>query len=246
MDETVNPYVEPSLGWTVRNCGKGRLHQPRRPRCSEGARAQRESRHHQDSRDRARQHPILRHGAAVSPAGTPLLSIVTRARTHSLFPRRFVAGDDPKSHRFQLGERRSQSRFEEPISQSRGRERFLSIGVRRDRWSPRPGLDRPPLSAKKGLLREERGGCRMADRRCSETHGGSRVDGKTVTVGITPTSLPVPQTRRKDVVFLELPSPGRKLALRAELRGRGVSQGRQRRFTRRASRGRSRRFNGES
>lgn len=50
----------------------------------------------------------------------------------------------------------------------------------------------------------------MADRRYSKTHEWVTVDGKTVTVGITDFA----QAQLGDVVFLELPSPGRKLAVR--------------------------------
>lgn len=48
----------------------------------------------------------------------------------------------------------------------------------------------------------------MADRRYSKTHEWVTVDGKTATVGITDYA----QSQLGDVVFLELPSPGRKLA----------------------------------
>ena len=50
----------------------------------------------------------------------------------------------------------------------------------------------------------------MADRRYTKTHEWVTVDGKIVTVGITDFA----QSQLGDVVFLELPSPGRKLALR--------------------------------
>ena len=50
----------------------------------------------------------------------------------------------------------------------------------------------------------------MADRRYTKTHEWITVEGKTVTVGITDFA----QSQLGDVVFLELPSPGRKLALR--------------------------------
>ena len=50
----------------------------------------------------------------------------------------------------------------------------------------------------------------MADRRYTKTHEWVQVDGKTVTVGITDFA----QSQLGDVVFLELPSAGRKLALR--------------------------------
>jgi glycine cleavage system H protein len=50
----------------------------------------------------------------------------------------------------------------------------------------------------------------MAERRYTKTHEWVTVDGKTVTVGITDFA----QSQLGDVVFLELPSPGRKLALR--------------------------------
>ena len=50
----------------------------------------------------------------------------------------------------------------------------------------------------------------MADRRYTKTHEWVAVDGKTVTVGITDFA----QAQLGDVVFLELPSPGRKLAVR--------------------------------
>jgi glycine cleavage system H protein len=50
----------------------------------------------------------------------------------------------------------------------------------------------------------------MADRRYTKTHEWVTVEGKTVTVGITDFA----QSQLGDVVFLELPTPGRKLALR--------------------------------
>jgi len=50
----------------------------------------------------------------------------------------------------------------------------------------------------------------MADRRYTKTHEWITVDGKTVTVGITDFA----QSQLGDVVFLELPAAGRKLALR--------------------------------
>ncbi len=50
----------------------------------------------------------------------------------------------------------------------------------------------------------------MADRRYTKTHEWITADGKTVTVGITDFA----QSQLGDVVFLELPSPGRKLAVR--------------------------------
>jgi glycine cleavage system H protein len=50
----------------------------------------------------------------------------------------------------------------------------------------------------------------MADRRYTKTHEWVAVDGKTVTVGITDFA----QSQLGDVVFLELPSPGRTLAER--------------------------------
>jgi glycine cleavage system H protein len=50
----------------------------------------------------------------------------------------------------------------------------------------------------------------MADRRYTKTHEWVTVDGKEVTVGITDFA----QSQLGDVVFLELPSPGRKLAAR--------------------------------
>jgi glycine cleavage system H protein len=50
----------------------------------------------------------------------------------------------------------------------------------------------------------------MADRRYAKTHEWITVDGKTVTVGISDFA----QSQLGDVVFLELPNPGRKLALR--------------------------------
>ena len=50
----------------------------------------------------------------------------------------------------------------------------------------------------------------MADRRYTKTHEWVQFDGKTVTVGITDFA----QSQLGDVVFLELPSPGRKLAVR--------------------------------
>jgi len=50
----------------------------------------------------------------------------------------------------------------------------------------------------------------MADRRYTKTHERVVVDGKSVTVGITDFA----QSQLGDVVFLELPSTGRKLAVR--------------------------------
>ena len=50
----------------------------------------------------------------------------------------------------------------------------------------------------------------MADRRYTKTHEWLTVDGKTVTVGITDFA----QAQLGDVVFLELPAVGRKLASR--------------------------------
>jgi glycine cleavage system H protein len=50
----------------------------------------------------------------------------------------------------------------------------------------------------------------MADRRYTKTHEWLIVDGKTVTVGITDFA----QAQLGDVVFLELPAVGRKLAAR--------------------------------
>ncbi|HVS48520.1 MAG TPA: glycine cleavage system protein GcvH [Candidatus Dormibacteraeota bacterium] len=50
----------------------------------------------------------------------------------------------------------------------------------------------------------------MADRRYTKTHEWVTVDGKTVTVGITDYA----QSQLGDVVFLELPSPGRTLGVR--------------------------------
>lgn len=50
----------------------------------------------------------------------------------------------------------------------------------------------------------------MADRRYTKTHEWIQVDGKSVTVGITDFA----QSQLGDVVFLELPSAGRKLAVR--------------------------------
>lgn len=50
----------------------------------------------------------------------------------------------------------------------------------------------------------------MAERRYTKSHEWITVDGKTVTVGITDFA----QSQLGDVVFLELPSPGRKLAVR--------------------------------
>ena len=47
----------------------------------------------------------------------------------------------------------------------------------------------------------------MADRRYSKTHEWVTVDGKNVTVGITDFA----QSQLGDVVFLDLPKPGRKL-----------------------------------
>src|ERR1700693_5473893 len=53
----------------------------------------------------------------------------------------------------------------------------------------------------------------MADRRYAKTHEWVTVDGKTVTVGISDFA----QSQLGDVVFLELPSPGRKIAGRESL-----------------------------
>jgi len=50
----------------------------------------------------------------------------------------------------------------------------------------------------------------MADRRYTKTHEWVTVDGKTATVGITDFA----QAQLGDVVFLELPSVGRKVAVR--------------------------------
>ena len=50
----------------------------------------------------------------------------------------------------------------------------------------------------------------MAERRYTKTHEWVTVDGKTVTVGITDFA----QSQLGDVVFLELPAAGRKLAVR--------------------------------
>jgi glycine cleavage system H protein len=50
----------------------------------------------------------------------------------------------------------------------------------------------------------------MADRRYTKTHEWVSVDGKIVTVGITDFA----QAQLGDVVFLELPAVGRKLAVR--------------------------------
>ena len=50
----------------------------------------------------------------------------------------------------------------------------------------------------------------MADRRYTKTHEWVTVDGKHATIGITDFA----QAQLGDVVFLELPSPGRKLAQR--------------------------------
>ena len=50
----------------------------------------------------------------------------------------------------------------------------------------------------------------MADRRYSKTHEWVTVDGKHATIGITDYA----QSQLGDVVFLELPSAGRKLAAR--------------------------------
>jgi glycine cleavage system H protein len=49
----------------------------------------------------------------------------------------------------------------------------------------------------------------MADRRYTKSHEWLTVEGKSVTVGITDFA----QAQLGDVVFLELPSPGRKLEL---------------------------------
>jgi glycine cleavage system H protein len=48
----------------------------------------------------------------------------------------------------------------------------------------------------------------MAERRYTKTHEWLMVDGKTATIGITDFA----QAQLGDVVFLDLPSPGRKLA----------------------------------
>ena len=50
----------------------------------------------------------------------------------------------------------------------------------------------------------------MADRRYTKTHEWVAVDGKHATIGITDFA----QAQLGDVVFLELPAPGRKLAAR--------------------------------
>ena len=50
----------------------------------------------------------------------------------------------------------------------------------------------------------------MADRRYTKTHEWVTVDGRTATVGITDFA----QSQLGDVVFLELPSAGRKLEIR--------------------------------
>ena len=50
----------------------------------------------------------------------------------------------------------------------------------------------------------------MADRRYTKTHEWVTVDGKEATIGITDFA----QSQLGDVVFLELPNPGRKLAAR--------------------------------
>jgi glycine cleavage system H protein len=50
----------------------------------------------------------------------------------------------------------------------------------------------------------------MADRRYTRTHEWVAVDGKQATIGITDFA----QAQLGDVVFLELPTPGRKLAAR--------------------------------
>jgi len=50
----------------------------------------------------------------------------------------------------------------------------------------------------------------MADRRYTKTHEWVTVDGKEATIGITDFA----QSQLGDVVFLELPNPGRKLAVR--------------------------------
>lgn len=50
----------------------------------------------------------------------------------------------------------------------------------------------------------------MADRRYTKSHEWLTVDGKNVTVGITDFA----QSELGDVVFLDLPAPGRKLAVR--------------------------------
>ena len=50
----------------------------------------------------------------------------------------------------------------------------------------------------------------MADRRFTKTHEWLTVDGKNVTVGITDFA----QSQLGDVVFLELPTPGRKVESR--------------------------------
>jgi glycine cleavage system H protein len=49
----------------------------------------------------------------------------------------------------------------------------------------------------------------MAERRYTKSHEWLTVDGKSVTVGITDFA----QSQLGDVVFLELPAPGRKLAV---------------------------------
>jgi glycine cleavage system H protein len=50
----------------------------------------------------------------------------------------------------------------------------------------------------------------MADRRYTKSHEWLTVDGKSVTVGITDFA----QSQLGDVVFMDLPAPGRKLAAR--------------------------------
>ncbi|HZK74527.1 MAG TPA: glycine cleavage system protein GcvH [Clostridia bacterium] len=50
----------------------------------------------------------------------------------------------------------------------------------------------------------------MADRRYTKSHEWLTVDGRNVTVGITDFA----QSELGDVVFLDLPAPGRKLAVR--------------------------------
>src|SRR5205085_12597795 len=79
---------------------------------------------------------------------------------------------------------------------------FLSIEARRARQSRRRGLEQGAHSEKKES--------RMADRRYTRSHEWVAVDGKHATIGITDFA----QSQLGDVVFLELPSVGRKLAAR--------------------------------
>src|ERR1700682_4879929 len=89
---------------------------------------------------------------------------------------------------------------------------FLSTGARRDRPPP----PRSPEPSRGSVSRRGRSG--MAGRLYTKSHEWLTVEGKSVTVGITDFA----QAQLGDVVFLELPSPGRKLDA-GESFGVGVS-----------------------